>query len=101
MTDAIAGMTLAIARDLSSIGVRANAIAPGVAEAPFSASPPPEIIEALGNSVLYRKRLGKPQEIARLAVCMIENDCINGERVRIDGGVRMQTCGAGVTLWDR
>lgn len=86
----VAGMTLPMARDLSSIGVRVNTIAPGLIETPLLASLPAEVLDALAKSVLYPKRLGKPAEIAHLAICIIENDYINGECIRIDGGIRMQ-----------
>lgn len=86
----VVGMTLPIARDLSGIGVRVNTIAPGLIDTPLFAALPPEVVDALGKSVLYPKRLGRPEEIAHLAVCLVENDYINGETIRIDGGIRMQ-----------
>jgi NAD(P)-dependent dehydrogenase (short-subunit alcohol dehydrogenase family) len=86
----VVGMTLPIARDLSSVGIRVNTIAPGLIDTPLFAALPPEVVEALAKSVLYPKRLGLPAEIAHLAVCIVENDYINGECIRIDGGIRMQ-----------
>ena len=86
----IVGMTLPIARDLSGIGVRVNTIAPGLIDTPLFASLSPEVVDALGKSVLYPKRLGQPEEVAHLAMAIIENDYINGECIRIDGGIRMQ-----------
>jgi 3-hydroxyacyl-CoA dehydrogenase/3-hydroxy-2-methylbutyryl-CoA dehydrogenase len=86
----IVGMTLPMARDLSSIGVRVNTIAPGLIETPLLKGLPPEVLDALGKSVLYPKRLGNPGEIAQLAVAIVENDYINGECIRVDGGIRMQ-----------
>jgi NAD(P)-dependent dehydrogenase (short-subunit alcohol dehydrogenase family) len=86
----IVGMTLPMARDLSGIGVRVNTIAPGLIETPLLGSLPADVLEALGKSVLYPKRLGKPNEIAHLAVAIIENDYLNGECIRVDGGIRMQ-----------
>ena len=86
----VVGMTLPVARDLSSIGVRVNTIAPGLIDTPMFASLPPEVMNALGQSVLYPKRLGTPEEIAHLAICLVENDYINGECIRIDGGIRIQ-----------
>jgi NAD(P)-dependent dehydrogenase (short-subunit alcohol dehydrogenase family) len=85
----VVGMTLPMARDLSSIGVRVNTIAPGLIETPLLGSLPADVLDALAKSVLYPKRLGQPQEIAHLAMCLIENDYINGECIRIDGGIRM------------
>jgi NAD(P)-dependent dehydrogenase (short-subunit alcohol dehydrogenase family) len=86
----VVGMTLPMARDLSSMGVRVNTIAPGLIETPLLGSLPADVLDALAKSVLYPKRLGRPEEIAHLAVCMIENDYLNGECIRIDGGIRMQ-----------
>jgi 3-hydroxyacyl-CoA dehydrogenase / 3-hydroxy-2-methylbutyryl-CoA dehydrogenase len=85
----IVGMTLPMARDLAGIGVRVNTIAPGLIETPLMAGLPPEVADALGKSVLYPKRLGRPQEIAHMAICLVENDYINGETIRVDGGIRM------------
>jgi 3-hydroxyacyl-CoA dehydrogenase / 3-hydroxy-2-methylbutyryl-CoA dehydrogenase len=86
----IVGMTLPMARDLSSVGIRVNTIAPGLIETPLLAGLPAEVLDALAKSVLYPKRLGKPGEIAQLTVAIVENDYINGECIRIDGGIRMQ-----------
>jgi 3-hydroxyacyl-CoA dehydrogenase / 3-hydroxy-2-methylbutyryl-CoA dehydrogenase len=86
----IVGLTLPMARDLSSIGIRVNTIAPGLIETPLLGGLPAEVLEALAKSVLYPKRLGKPAEIAQLAVAIVENDYINGECIRVDGGIRMQ-----------
>jgi NAD(P)-dependent dehydrogenase (short-subunit alcohol dehydrogenase family) len=86
----VVGMTLPIARDLSSVGIRVNTIVPGLIDTPLFAALPPEVVDALAKSVLYPKRLGLPAEIAHLAVCIVENDYINGECIRIDGGIRMQ-----------
>ncbi|HEX3395233.1 MAG TPA: SDR family NAD(P)-dependent oxidoreductase [Steroidobacteraceae bacterium] len=85
----IVGMTLPMARDLSSIGVRVNTIAPGLIETPLLGSLPADVLDALGKSVLYPKRLGRPNEIAHLAIAIIENDYLNGECIRVDGGIRM------------
>jgi 3-hydroxyacyl-CoA dehydrogenase/3-hydroxy-2-methylbutyryl-CoA dehydrogenase len=85
----IVGMTLPMARDLSGIGVRVNTIAPGLIETPLLGSLPAEVLDALGKSVLYPKRLGKPGEIAHLAIAIVENDYLNGECIRVDGGIRM------------
>jgi 3-hydroxyacyl-CoA dehydrogenase/3-hydroxy-2-methylbutyryl-CoA dehydrogenase len=86
----VVGMTLPMARDLSGIGVRVNTIAPGLIETPLLGSLPAEVLDALAKSVLYPKRLGRPQEIAHLAICIVENDYLNGECIRVDGGIRMQ-----------
>jgi 3-hydroxyacyl-CoA dehydrogenase/3-hydroxy-2-methylbutyryl-CoA dehydrogenase len=86
----IVGMTLPMARDLSGIGIRVNTIAPGLIETPLLGALPMEVLDALAKSVLYPKRLGKPGEIAHLAVAIVENDYLNGECIRVDGGIRMQ-----------
>ncbi len=86
----IVGMTLPMARDLSGIGVRVNTIAPGLIETPLLGALPAEVLDALAKSVLYPKRLGKPGEIAHMALAIIENDYMNGECIRVDGGIRMQ-----------
>jgi NAD(P)-dependent dehydrogenase (short-subunit alcohol dehydrogenase family) len=86
----IVGMTLPIARDLSSIGVRCNTIVPGLIHTPLFQGAPQNVIDALSAQVLYPKRLGKPEEIAHVAVMLIENEYMNGECVRMDGGIRMQ-----------
>ena len=86
----IVGMTLPIARDLSSLGIRVNTIVPGLINTPLFNGLTPEFVESLSQSVLYPKRLGRPEEIAQLAAAIIDNDYINGECIRMDGGIRMQ-----------
>jgi NAD(P)-dependent dehydrogenase (short-subunit alcohol dehydrogenase family) len=86
----IVGMTLPIARDLSSIGVRCNTIVPGLIHTPLFQGAPQNVIDALSAQVLYPKRLGRPEEIAHVAIMLIENEYMNGECVRMDGGIRMQ-----------
>ncbi len=85
----VAGMTLPIARDLSEFGIRINTIAPGLFRTPMAAVLPEKIIEKLGNMVEFPKRLGKPEEYASLVQFLIENNYINGEVIRLDGGIRM------------
>ena len=86
----IVGMTLPIARDLSTVGIRVNTIVPGLINTPLFNGLTPEFVESLSQSVLYPKRLGRPEEIAQLATSIIDNDYINGECIRMDGGIRMQ-----------
>lgn len=86
----ILGMTLPIARDLASIGVRCNAIVPGLIHTPMFESFPKEVYDSLAASVLNPRRLGKADEIAHLAQYIVENDYTNGESIRMDGGIRMQ-----------
>lgn len=85
----IASMTLPISRDLASYGIRVNTVAPGLFLTPMMASLPEAAREALAQQPLMPKRLGKPSELAHLVRFMIENPYINGEVVRLDGGVRL------------
>ena len=85
----VVGMTLPIARDLSSVGVRVNTIAPGIIDTAMLAALPDEAKTSLGQQVLFPKRLGQPAEYAALAEFLITHDYMNGETVRMDGGIRM------------
>ena len=85
----IVGMTLPIARDLSAVGVRVNTIAPGIMDTPLLGLLTDDIRQALGAGVLFPKRLGRTDEFARLAVELLTNSYVNGEVVRLDGGLRM------------
>ena len=86
----VVGMTLPIARDLASIGIRVNTIAPGLINTPMLQGLPEPAKASLANTVLFPRRLGEPQEIANVAEMLIENDYMNGETIRMDGGIRMQ-----------
>ena len=85
----VLAMALPIARDLMNDGVRVNTILPGVFKTPMVAMMPPNVQDALGAQVPFPKRLGMPEEYARLAVFMVENPYMNAEAVRLDGGIRM------------
>ena len=85
----IVGMTLPVARDLSSIGVRVNTIAPGIIDTPLLAGLPEAARESLGQQVLFPKRLGTPDEYAALAMLLVTHSYMNGETIRMDGGIRM------------
>ena len=85
----VIGMTLPIARDLMGEGIRVNTILPGIFNTPLMNAAPPQVKEALAASVPFPKRLGNPEEYAKLALCMIETGYFNGEDVRLDGGIRM------------
>jgi NAD(P)-dependent dehydrogenase (short-subunit alcohol dehydrogenase family) len=85
----IVGMTLPIARDLASLGIRVVTIAPGLFDTPLMGSLPPEARESLGASVPHPARLGDPAEYAALAVHVVENQMLNGEVIRLDGALRM------------
>ncbi len=87
----VVGMTLPIARDLAPLGIRCNAIAPGLIHTPmFDLQLSQEVQEALAKSVLNPQRLGKGDEVAHLCQFLVENDYVNGECIRIDGAIRMQ-----------
>ena len=85
----VVGMTLPIARDLMGEGIRVNTILPGIFDTPLMNAAPPQVKDALAASVPFPKRLGRPEEYARLALTMIECGYFNGEDVRLDGGIRM------------
>lgn len=87
---AIIGSTICIARDLASLGIRVNTIVPGLIHTPLFEAMPENVYQSLEASVLNPKRLGKPDEIAQLAQYFVENDYMNGECVRMDGGIRMR-----------
>jgi len=84
-------MTLPIARDLRAIGVRVNTIAPGLVDTPiYGSGEGAEKFKAhLGQSVLFPKRLGVASELASMVVELLRNDYMNGEVLRVDGGIRM------------
>lgn len=87
---AIVGMTLPIARDLSSHGIRCCTIAPGLFETPLLLSLPEKVLQFLRKTVPFPSRLGLPDEYAHLVQSIIENPMMNGEVIRIDGALRMQ-----------
>ncbi len=87
----VVGMTLPVARDLSSAGIRLNTVAPGLIDTPiYDAFPDPEAFKAnLGQNVLFPKRLGRAAELASMVVECLTNSYMNGETIRVDGGIRM------------
>ena len=85
----VVGMTLPIARDLMGEGIRVNTILPGIFETPLMQGAPQAVKDNLAASVPFPKRLGKPEEYAKLALAMVENSYFNGEDVRLDGAIRM------------
>jgi NAD(P)-dependent dehydrogenase (short-subunit alcohol dehydrogenase family) len=86
---AIVGMTLPAARDLSVAGIRVCTIAPGLMDTPLLGLLPDSAKAALGASVVYPKRLGQPDEFAKLTMAIVDNDYMNGETIRLDGSIRM------------
>jgi len=85
----VAAMTLPIARELARHGIRVVSIAPGIFETPMMAGMPTEVREALGKSVPFPPRLGRPAEFAGLVRHILENSMLNGEVIRLDGALRM------------
>ena len=85
----VVGMTLPVARDLSRSGIRLCTIAPGIFETPMMAGAPDRVRDPLIDMVQYPKRLGNAVEFALLACQIIENPYLNGETIRLDGGIRM------------
>ena len=85
----VVGMTLPAARDLSGVGVRVNTIAPGLFDTPLLAALPEDARTALGETIPFPKRLGRPGEYAQLACHIVENPMLNGETIRLDGALRM------------
>jgi NAD(P)-dependent dehydrogenase (short-subunit alcohol dehydrogenase family) len=87
----VVGMTLPVARDLSASGIRLNTIAPGLVDTPiYGEGPDSEAFKArLGESVLFPKRLGVPDELASMVVECLTNSYMNAEVIRVDGGIRM------------
>lgn len=86
----VVGMTLPIARDLASLGIRVVTIAPGLFHTPLFQKLPERIIQSLESQVPFPKRLGNPKEYAMLVQQIIENPYLNGETIRLDGAIRMQ-----------
>ena len=83
------GLVLPMARDLMDLGIRVNAIMPGVFSTPLVAGLPEPVLASLGASVPFPKRLGKAEEYASLAMEMVRNSYFNGQAVRLDGAIRM------------
>lgn len=86
---AVAAMTLPIARDLGPRGVRVNTIAPGVFGTPMMDGLNDDFKKPLEQAVQFPKRLGRSTEFAKLAAHIVDNDYLNGEVIRLDGGIRM------------
>ncbi|OXH84557.1 3-hydroxyacyl-CoA dehydrogenase, partial [Burkholderia multivorans] len=85
----VVGMTLPIARELARFGIRVVTIAPGIFATPMMAAMPQEVQDALGKSVPFPPRLGRPEEFAALVRHIAENTMLNGEVIRLDGALRM------------
>ena len=87
----VVGMTLPVARDLAAIGVRVNTVAPGLIDTPIygEGEQAEEFKARLGESVLFPKRLGVPDELASMVMECVRNSYMNAAVVRVDGGIRM------------
>ena len=85
----VVGMTLPMARELASSGIRVMTIAPGIFRTPMVASLSAEAQESLGKQVPFPSRLGAPAEYALLVRQIVENTMLNGETIRLDGAIRM------------
>jgi NAD(P)-dependent dehydrogenase (short-subunit alcohol dehydrogenase family) len=85
----VAGLTLPAARELARFGIRVVTIAPGLFMTPMMAGFPPEMRQSLAETVLFPKRLGKPEEYAALVEAIITQPMLNGETIRLDGALRM------------
>jgi NAD(P)-dependent dehydrogenase (short-subunit alcohol dehydrogenase family) len=85
----IVALTLPVAREFASLGIRVVTIAPGIFDTPLLAALPEAARVSLGQQVPFPSRLGRPAEYAALARHIIENEMLNGEVIRIDGALRM------------
>ncbi len=85
----IVAMTLPMARDLAGLGIRVNAIAPGIFDTPLMQAASEEVRQPLIAATQFPKRLGEPQEFGRLALHILENRFLNASVLRLDGGLRM------------
>ena len=82
-------MTLPAARDLAARGIRVMAIAPGLFDTPLLAALPEPARQALGETIPFPSRLGRPDEFADLVAAIAANPMLNGETIRLDGAIRM------------
>jgi NAD(P)-dependent dehydrogenase (short-subunit alcohol dehydrogenase family) len=83
------GLTLVAARDLASRQIRVNTIAPGIFDTPMLGRLEDRVRESLAATVVHPRRLGEPADYGRLAAELLQNPYLNGETIRLDGGIRM------------
>ena len=83
------GLTLPVAREFASAGIRCVTIAPGIFDTPLLAALPEAARVSLGQQVPFPSRLGRPAEYGALVRHIIENEMLNGEVIRLDGALRM------------
>lgn len=86
----IVAMTLPMARELASSGIRVMTIAPGLFATPMMKGLPQEAQDSLGKQTPFPPRLGEPDEYAAMVAHIMENTMLNGECIRLDGAIRMQ-----------
>lgn len=86
----VAGMTLPLARDLASLGVRVMTIAPGIFLTPMLEGLGEEVQAGLAADVTFPKRLGRPEEFGQLVKFILGAEYLNGEVIRLDGALRMR-----------
>ena len=86
----VVGMTLPVARDLAKEGIRVCTILPGLFHTPMFDSLPADVVESLGAKTPFPTRLGRGDEYAKLVQHIVENDMLNGECIRLDGGIRLE-----------
>ena len=85
----VVGMTLPMARELARFGIRVMTIAPGIFWTPMVDGMPPQVQESLSASIPFPSRLGRPEEFAETVAFILGNRYLNGETIRLDGGVRL------------
>eukprot|EP01121_Diplochlamys_sp_Union-15-3_P015915 TRINITY_DN5328_c0_g1_i1.p1 TRINITY_DN5328_c0_g1~~TRINITY_DN5328_c0_g1_i1.p1 ORF type:complete len:262 (-),score=41.89 TRINITY_DN5328_c0_g1_i1:103-888(-) len=86
---AIVGMTLPLARELGTFGIRVVTIAPGIFKTPMSDPMSERVNKALVSQTCFPQRLGNPEEFAQLCASIIQLSMLNGEVIRLDGGIRL------------
>lgn len=86
----IIALSLPMARDLAKVGIRVNAVAPGIMGTPMLLGMPDNVQESLVANIQFPKRMGQPEEFASLVSHIASNAYINGEAIRLDGAIRMQ-----------
>jgi NAD(P)-dependent dehydrogenase (short-subunit alcohol dehydrogenase family) len=85
----VVGLVLPMARDLMDLGIRVNAILPGIFDTPLLGRLPEKVLDGLNASVPFPKRLGRPEEFGSLAMELVRNTYFNGQAIRLDGAIRM------------
>jgi NAD(P)-dependent dehydrogenase (short-subunit alcohol dehydrogenase family) len=85
----VVAMTLPAAREFAQFGIRVMTIAPGIFSTPMMAGMPQQVQDSLAAAIPFPKALGKPEQYADLALHIIQNHYLNGEVIRLDGGIRM------------